>query len=116
MLRERALRHQLFALQLGDAVLQIGNLGFVDFDGRLRRHAGPRRFCRRGRAFSAREPHDQDHEHGEAGEQPRLHVLRQQPGRLRRFFLDFDGFGHRSRPQFATTRRVNVSFFLPTAR
>ena len=35
LLRECGLRDKLLALQILNAVLHLGNLGFVDFEGRL---------------------------------------------------------------------------------
>ena len=51
--RERALRHKLLPLQFLDALLQLGNLGFVDFEGRRRGSCG-RRGPRGLRLFATR--------------------------------------------------------------
>ncbi len=95
LLGKSTLRDELLPLQILDAVLQLGNLGFVDFEGRTgRRHNRSR--PRGLRLFATRQPHDRDHQEREACEQPGLYVLGQKPFGLGGFVLDLRRLDHRT--------------------
>ncbi len=93
LLGQGALCDQLIALQLLDAVLQIVDLGFVDFERRRGRSCGGGRL-RGARGFLAPgQPHDGDHEERQSDEKPGLDVLGQKTLRFGRFFLNLRGWG-----------------------
>ena len=114
LLSQSALRDKLLPLQFLDAVLQLGNLGFVDFEGR-RGGSGGRSGPRGLGLFAARQPHDRDHQEREAREKPGLYVLGQKTFGLGRFVLHLRRLDHRSGLS-SSVCRVKVNFFLPTAR
>ena len=93
LLRERGLRDKLLALQFLDAVLHLGDLGFVDFERCLHRRCGRRRFGRRRRLLAAGQPHDGDHEKGQADEKPGLDVLRQEGPAVSALFPESEQVG-----------------------
>ena len=103
LLRKRALRHGLLALQLLNAILQLDDLGFIHFGRCLDGRSGRNRARRRGRLLSSGKPHDDDHENGETGEKPGLHVLGEQPRRFRRFVLNRRWRRHDFLPHFVAT-------------
>src|SRR6267142_3827271 len=114
LLRQRVLRQNLLALQLLNAILQFNDLAFVDFERSLDRGWRRNGARWRGRLLSSCEPHDDNHEESEAGEQPGLYVLGQETRRLGRLVLDGGWRSHGSSLYFSGTWRLKFSFFLPT--
>jgi hypothetical protein len=94
LLGQSALRHQLLALQLLDAVLQLVNFGFVDFQGRPERNRGRRQLRRRRGFLASGQPHDGDHQKRQSDEQPGLHILRKKTLGLGSSLLYFDWLAH----------------------
>ena len=88
MLREGTLRSKLLLLQILNPALKVCNLGFVHFDRRWRQDGRCSRLARGLRLLSAGEPHDDDHEQGDADDHPGLDVLRKQARWLWCFVLD----------------------------
>jgi hypothetical protein len=93
-LRKRALRDELFPLQLFDPVLQFVDLGFVDFQRHLGRRGECSGLCGSRGFLSSGQPHDGDHQKRESNEKPGLNVLGQKTLRLRCFFLYLRGLVH----------------------
>jgi hypothetical protein len=91
LLGECGLREKLLTLQILNAVLHLGNLGFVDFEGCLRGRGGWRCFAWGLRLLPPGQPHDSDHEEGQSDEKPGLNVLWEKALGFRRFFLDVNG-------------------------
>jgi len=118
LLRECGLGEKLLALQVLDAVLHLGNLGFVDFEGCLYGCGGRGCFGGCRRLLAPGQPHDGDHEKRQSDEKPRLDVLWQKALRFRRFFLNLRGWvgwlivG----PSVPGRAARNGSFFVPMAR
>jgi hypothetical protein len=91
LLRECGLRDKLLALQVLNAALHLGNLGFVDFEGCLHGRGGQRCFGWRRRLLAPGQPHNGDHEKRQSDEKPGLDVLWQKALGFLRFFLNLAG-------------------------
>src|SRR5258708_812648 len=89
LLREGVLCDELLPLEFLNSILQLVDFGFVYFERRGNRRYRCARF-RRGRLLlPARRPHDDDHEQGQANEQPGLNVFGLKARWFGWFFLDW---------------------------
>ena len=70
LLRKCGLRDKFLALQILNAVLHLGNFGFVDFKGCLNGHGRRRCFGWRRGLLAPSQPHDGDHEKRQPDEKP----------------------------------------------
>jgi hypothetical protein len=91
-LSQGILGDELFALQFLDTILEFSDLGFVDLDERRRNCWSCAGSTSGLWFFRTGDPHNQNHEYGEAGNEPGLDVLRQETRWL--WCLIFDSLIH----------------------